>query len=71
MISLDNAYLKDLANNITLTERHSLEALDVLLLITEILELRHEHPATKPDQLAVDTRQESQGIEQQRPQPLG
>ena len=40
MISLDTGYLKDLANNIILTERHSLDAIDILLLIDHILNTR-------------------------------
>ena len=43
MISTESGFLKDLANNINLTERHSLGPLDVLMLIDVILTQRGEH----------------------------
>lgn len=55
MISVESGYLKDLANNILNTERHSLEPLDVLLLIDVILTQRGqplELPINKPLDLA-------------------
>ena len=68
MISLESGYLKDLANNITLTERCSVEPLDVLLLITEILELRDEHSNIKPDQLACSPEAKTESAEGSGPQ---
>ena len=68
MISLESGYLKDLANNINLTQRCSVEPLDVLLLITEILELRDEHSNIKPDQLACSPEVKAESLEGSGPQ---
>lgn len=69
MISLETGYLKDLANNITLTERHSLGPLDVLLLIDTILTQRGESlelTTSKPLDLVIPP-ERTQGGGQQGP----
>ncbi len=73
MISTESGYLKDLANNINLTERHSLGPLDVLMLIDVILTQRGEsieYTDTKPDELAQQSKAESQSPSRQGPQQV-
>lgn len=66
MISIESGYLKDLANNINLTERHSLGPLDVLMLIDVILTQRGEHlelTDTQPHDMVIPPERTQGGVD--------